>query len=246
MYYFSLNNKYHTTHSYVRFLLRKVLYFTVPLMLIGIVGCKKVIKVPEPINTITTEKVFDKEANAISAVISVYSFMSFSQNSNYFSSGFMTIAGGMSGDELIQFGNPTNEFATNQLFSSTGSVYGAIWSPAFYNIYQVNAILEGLQVSDKLSDSLKKQLTGELKFLRAFNYFYLVNLFGGVPLVTTTSFSANSTLKRASVSEIYDLIIDDLKEAKGLLNSDYQPTNNERIRVNKWAAMALLCKGIPI
>src|SRR5258706_7115947 len=85
-------------------------------------------------------------------------------------------------------------------------------------------------------------MTGEAKFLRAFCYFYLVNLFGDVPLLTTTDFASNSIAPRTPVNQVYDQIIADLKQAVNILPFDYSNTNGERIRATKWAASALLAR----
>ncbi len=73
-------------------------------------GCRKLVDISDPVNTITTSKTFSSDANATSAIISIYSRMSFCQNGNYYSSGLITINAGMSADEFRQFGNSDNEF----------------------------------------------------------------------------------------------------------------------------------------
>ncbi len=70
-------------------------------------------------------------------------------------------------------------------------------------------LLRGVTASPTLSDPIKKQLLGEAKFLRAFSYFYLVNVFGDVPLVISTPFTQNSVLERSPVTTIYGQIISD-------------------------------------
>jgi len=59
-----------------------------------------------------------------------------------------------------------------------------------------NAAIEGLNGTTSLTPSVKQQLLGEAKFMRAFFYFYLVNLFGDVPLATSTDWQVNSFLSR--------------------------------------------------
>ncbi len=111
-----------------------------------------------------------------------------------------------------------------------------------FNIYQANFVLEGVASSNTLSSTTKNQLTGEAKFVRAFCYFYLINLFSDVPLLTTTAWETNSVMPRTSKSKVYEQIITDLKEAKDLLAEDYGVSNNERIRPNKSTAAALLAR----
>jgi starch-binding outer membrane protein, SusD/RagB family len=95
----------------------------------------------------------------------------------------------------------------------------------------------------------QQQLRGEAKVLRAFFYFYLVNLFGDVPIVTSTDFTVNSVVKRSPVSAVYEQIIADLEDAKSLLSDNYLDGNlqkysvPERVRPTKWAASALLARA---
>jgi hypothetical protein len=87
---------------------------------------------------------------------------------------------------------------------------------------------------------VRNQLTGEAKFMRAFFHFYLVNLFGPVPLVTSPDYKVNATISRSDTIAVYKQILSDLKDASALLSANY-PTQ-EKVRVNKWAAVALLAR----
>jgi hypothetical protein len=97
-----------------------------------------------------------------------------------------------------------------------------------------------LSQSLSLTDSLKKQLRGEMLLVRALNYFYLVNLFGDLPLVTSTDFRINQMLPRSSVQQVWDLILADLRQAKNDLPSSYSSAG--RIRPTRFAAAALLAR----
>jgi hypothetical protein len=113
----------------------------------------------------------------------------------------------------------------------------------YFSIYQSNAAIEELTNSSGVSTELKKQLIGEVKFIRAFCYFYLVSLFGDVPLVVNTDWSTNYLLSRSTKDEIFNQIIFDLTEAQQLLVDNYTKfQNNERGRVNKWAATSMLAR----
>lgn len=108
-------------------------------------------------------------------------------------------------------------------------------------------LLKGLEGTNALTPAIKQQLTGEAKFIRAFCYFYLVNFFGDVPLLTTTDLNTNTTTGRSSTESVYDQIEDDLGNAISLLREEYldgdvQTIVNERLRPNKWAAVALLAR----
>jgi hypothetical protein len=99
-----------------------------------------------------------------------------------------------------------------------------IWTLHWANIKDLNfaikAILEGK--IDNTSQSVRDQLTGQLKFLRAWNYFQLVRHWGGVPLLTEETEEYFAALpERRSVAEVYELIIADFTEAIQKLPDDW-------------------------
>jgi hypothetical protein len=90
---------------------------------------------------------------------------------------------------------------------------------------------------------------GEAKFMRAFFYFYLVNMYGDVPLVITSNYKVNANMPRTSTQDVYKQIISDLMDAQNLLSSNYLDGNlqkyagsPEKVRPTKWAATALLAR----
>jgi len=206
-------------------------------------SCAKLVNIPPPITAITTKQAFATDDQATSAMSGIYYKMA--NNSLIFSAGGMTTYGGLSADEFKLFN--TNEaysfqFFNNNLTSNNGDLYGYLWIPLYANLYSANAVLEGLQNSTGVHDSVKTELAGEAKFVRAFVNFYLVNLFGDIPLLTTTNWRKTNLLSRTSSSEIYQSIIADLKDAQSTLPLDYRAGNGQRIVPNKWAATALLAR----
>jgi starch-binding outer membrane protein, SusD/RagB family len=132
----------------------------------------------------------------------------------------------------------SQEFMLNSLTAANGQIKN-LWSTNYKHQYNINAALEGLQASPQVSAAVKKQLEGELKFLRAFCNFYLVNQWGDVPLVLSTNYMDNSVITRTASSLVYGKIIEDLLTAKNQLPA---PTANIRNRPTKLAAAALLAR----
>jgi hypothetical protein len=210
------------------------------LLLIFFSGCKKFVQISPPYNQLVSDKVFANDATASATVNGIYSEMI--SNSQQFSSGFITLFTGMAADELYYYSaSIRDEFVNNEItLANHGNLTSWFWAPAYKYIYTVNLCIEKLNESVAITPSLKNTLIGECKFLRAFSYFHLVNLFGDVPLTTSSDYRANAQLPRSSRSLIYQQIITDLKDAEALLNTNY-PTS-ERVRANKWAAAALLAR----
>jgi len=117
-----------------------------------------------------------------------------------------------------------------------------IWSGFYLGIARANQALGALSGST-LDESLKNQLMGEARFLRAYFYFDLVRFFGGVPKidkVLTPAEAASATYQtKASPDTIYQFIISDLEYA--LANLPVKGATNVG-RVTRGAAAGMLAK----
>jgi hypothetical protein len=200
-------------------------------------SCKKFVEIPGPKNQIITSQVFADSADASSALLGIYIN---SMNTNYgLNSGGMSIIPGLSADEIYQTGNNTEytQFYADNVLPANNTNNG-FWSSAYTYIFPADACISGIASSSGISVTAKSRLIGEARFIRAFEYFYLVNLYGTVPLVTTTNYITNANLPRAGTDQIYAEIIADLQFAEANL-PPYSGTNT---RPASPAASALLSK----
>lgn len=224
-----------------RLLVRSFLILTI---LLG--SCKEFVTVENPPDILTTDKIFNSDQSATAAMLSIYIDM---MNDQYGSNGSfvcfsMSALGGMSANELSwtqsNTSAPNYQQFNDHALTPDNSYVRAFWLDGYKYIYRTNAIINGLATARGMTEATRKQLEGEAKFMRAFSYFYLVNLFGDVPLILNTNYQENMLLPRTPASKVWEQIIADLKEAKGLLLDNY-PTA-ERLRPNKWTASALLAR----
>jgi hypothetical protein len=98
------------------------------------------------------------------------------------------------------------------------------WNGPYSVIAQANLVLDKVP-GIKMDEAKKKQVLGEAQFLRAWSYFYLVRLYGDVPVLTTSILSGNDQnvyAPRTTKDSVYMLIVNDLKaaEAAGLPVTD--------------------------
>lgn len=204
-------------------------------------SCKKFLDADAPIDQLSSAVVFTEEKTATAAVLGMYTSMM--PSIPIITSGGTTLYAGLSADELYS-SNISNasssEFSNNALSPNNGELVSVFWLRGYNIIYQANACIEGLENNTHISESVRDQLLGEALFNRAFIYYYLVNLFGDVPLLLNTNYEKNSAAPRTTSSIIYDQIINDLKEAQHLLKAAYPTT--DRVRPNKWTATALLAR----
>ncbi|MCB8999300.1 MAG: RagB/SusD family nutrient uptake outer membrane protein, partial [Bacteroidales bacterium] len=131
-------------------------------------------------------------------------------------------------------------------FSVTASepMIQTYWYNIFQNISNVNSVLPSVLDKKYITiESQRAQYEAELRFIRAFHYLDLVNLFGPMFKVTSVIGPLEAKLTpRSPVSEIYDeIIIPDLKIAAENAPSSY-PAGDVG-RVTKWAAKGLLAKA---
>lgn len=219
----------------------------VMIYLIGMIAisCEQFVSIDPPRTQIVSEAVFQDDQSALSAIKGIYSAMISTTGFADGGGSSICVLTGMSADELISYSTSPdyNGFYTNTLTAGNTVLQGNLWALGYKYIFYANTILEGLQNSKGgLSQPTLAQLEGEAKFVRAFCHFYLVNLFGDVPLVTSTDYRVNKDASRIKEGSVYDQIISDLKDAQRLLPSDYSVSTGERIRPNTWAATAMLAR----
>lgn len=204
-------------------------------------SCEDFIQVKLTESQVTKAEVFDNDITAEAAVTGIYFNMI---NMGGFASGAfgsITALAGLSADELYNYPDQVDylAFEENSLLPENINVF-RLWQSAYKTIYEANAVLEGLSGSAGVTLKMKDRLKGEAHFIRAFTHFYLVNLFGNVPLITTTDYEKNALVRRTPVDEVYQAILDDLILAKTYLPEKF--VTADRVRPNKFTATALLAR----
>jgi len=215
--------------------------------LLAVFSCKKLIQTPPNSPTqIASTQVFGDSLDVMSAVAGMYNAIGVSLGGQDFLNGGLTVYTGLTGDEVSYLGSSyytdqsLNEFGNNTISATDNLDLANMWTNAYTNLYDVNACLVGVSGSTGISADLKQQLVGEIETVRALYYFNLVNLFGDVPLVTTTNYQVNAVLARTPADSIYNQIIADLTDAQQKLVPAYPSAG--RARPNLYTAMALLAK----
>ena len=214
---------------------RTIFVFCAGFILLMAAGCKKLVQVPAPDNMLTAGVVFSTDKTAIDALAGISASAMIDNQYQTF-----ILYPALSADEIYNSADPGDRFQTNTLLSNMDDLDQPLWSRPYALIYQCNSALEGLGASSTVTDSVKTQLTGELKFLRGFWYFYLVNLFSDVPLALSTNFKVNASMLRTPSLQVYAQIISDLKDASDELKAGSSPA--QRGQPDKLAAAALLAR----
>jgi len=202
-------------------------------------SCRKFVSIPPPDLQVQTVEIFRSDAAALSALSGLYNRMRTVPLT--LMNGGVTLYPALTADEIVNAApNPELDmFAANDISPLAATPLSRLWASSYGTIYAANALLEGLD-KGTITDTLKHQLKGEALVIRAFHYFYLANLFGAVPLVTTTDYRVNESMERTAVSKIWEQVIDDLETAATLLRFAYPAPG--RTRINLGAAQALLAR----
>ncbi|MDB5199204.1 MAG: hypothetical protein JWO92_1167 [Chitinophagaceae bacterium] len=210
--------------------------FIIPFLLhVFLSGCKKLIEINTPQNQLTTKVVFSDSTSAQSALLNIYALFSNSIDGSF--NPYISLYS----DEL-NFSNSTVqtvEFLRSAV-STTNSADLNIWKNYYFIIYSCNDLINQLSATNQVSPTLVKQLSCEAKFLRAYAYFYLTNLYGAVPQVLVTDINVSASASRTDSAAVYNQIIQDLSDAQNGLPPTY--TGNGKVRANQLAATALLAR----
>lgn len=145
------------------------------------------------------------------------------------------------GDDMTA--NPASNkqaVAALDVFSADGGNKGVTdaWNLHYNMIKAANFIIDGA-AQTTLSKDTYAEVLGNALYWRAYGYFYLVRVFGPVPLILKTASTTEianelQTMAPASIDEIYAQIAKDLKDAEALLPTSYSEAPRHHDGVDAW------------
>lgn len=123
-----------------------------------------------------------------------------------------------------------------QVTTETNLFYDT-WDFYYNAIMRCNNILENMHTAkDVVSEDFYNRIEAEAKFLRAWNYGFLVSLYGDVPLVTTMLQLEDAQMARTPKEQVINLIFDDLDFAAAHLPLSW--ADAEQGRITQGAALS--------
>lgn len=185
----------------------------------------------------SSSTIYSTEEQAQLAVNAIYNAAAYSINLWKF--------GDIPSDDSVKGGNAGDQADIGYIdewnvLSDNGAV-SEFWQNTYETVGRANNVIAGLESSSIDAES-KAELAAEAKFLRAYSYFQLVNIFGEVPLKLKPQTSAeNVNVGLSSVEDVYSQIESDLSEAASVLPSAWTAT--EAGRATSGAAYGLLAKS---
>ena len=202
----------------------------------------------EPINQTTSEGFWVNEVAADQSIAGAYSLL----RSALLSSG---------GSTFLNYGecNGSTLMSTSEVYKFTSSSF---WNPnmgefQWANFYKVTAqcnliLLKAAELDASLfknGEAAKRKILGEAYFIRAFTYFYMVKVWGDVPLVLTSLQNVSEVISkdgevlnvsRTPETKVLEQCIADLKLAETYLDYGTFGNNEWAVRANKATAEALM------
>jgi len=199
----------------------------------------------------TQENYFTRAEHAEAVVNTIYANLRFVTDggSFYGESPFLMLEfpTGMANTEVAQ---SQNNNTLRMLTANADNNYAFLWwRDSYKGIANANLAITRIPDID-MNQAEKDRLVGEARFLRAFFYFHLVRIFGDVPLITEPVDAQSEQLypERAAQELIYDLIVEDLKQAEGAGLPDTDQTGRTSLGAVKslLSSVYLTMAGYPL
>ncbi len=171
------------------------------LLIVSFSGCKKILE--EKPRSIYTPEFFKTQQGVLGGITSLYGHLRILYGQPYYYNSLET------GTDEYTYGQSADGNFKDMDMTGVGSITPAssrsdnLWAPAFSNINTASGIIE-----NAAAVGLSNALIAEARFFRAFDYFMLVQTFGGVPLdlgsgVLKFNTAANRKSVRNTVPEVY-------------------------------------------
>lgn len=177
-------------------------------------SCERVLDKP-PASEIDLPRYFQTANDAETLLIGCYARL-------FVNAGFYTdvmFAANKSSDDIVPIRSGADPFDDRTLLRPDEGSVRNIWQRSYFLLANINLGLERITAmpDNVFLNGRKAQIIGELQALRAFTYFNLVRLYGGVPLqlnYPTSSTPAGNAVARATEEQIYAQINSDLAAAE--------------------------------
>jgi len=162
--------------------------------------------------TYSTESFYQTEEHAFLALTGIYNIVSFASTNNA-----LWVFGDVASDDALKGGSAGDQNDIQSLddftYSRNNGFIEKIWKYYYEGITRANYLLL-FGSSIQMDPDEKAKILGEAKFLRAYFYFNLVNIFGEVPLKTQPPLNSELiNIGKSDVSDIYAQIEADLQDA---------------------------------
>ncbi len=215
--------------------MKKILFCTLALLMFVSVGCDDEFLDREPYDGLSSTIIWTTDANAILGVNGMYN--SFAQTSWYDPYYYLTTLA-PEGYTVVRAAFGLSHMTG--LATPRDAMFLKIYTSFYKTIRYANDVIAGLSNNTQVSEALATRLVGEAKFMRGLSYFYLWQLYGGVPLLLDPLPVDETYLPRSTAEEVKNQIIADFTDAALRLPVTYPAA--DKGRAERGAAIAMLGK----
>ncbi|MGE5447215.1 MAG: RagB/SusD family nutrient uptake outer membrane protein, partial [Bacteroidales bacterium] len=208
------------------------------LLVVFLAGCKNFLT-EDLKGSFSTETFYKNETQALQAINGAYNAISFTNTNNA-----IWVFGDVASDDAVKGGNPGDQAEISYIDNFTADANNGFinnyWKYSYEAIARTNNVIANISAIS-MDETLKARIIGEAKFIRAYSYFNLVNIFGKVPLKLSPQTTQEAIhVPLSEVSAVYQQIEKDLTDAAGVLPVSYSPSDVGR--ATKGAALGMLGK----
>tara|TARA_B100000886_G_scaffold336759_2_gene296172 strand:- start:282 stop:1817 length:1536 start_codon:yes stop_codon:yes gene_type:complete len=220
----------------------KKIAFLLSISLIFVTSCETDFELDEKVySNISPSNFYKSSADADAAIAAIYN--AYNRTISLWDFGLSTSAGTAGHPYFIGRVGWRNIFNNYTVTAADGLVLPRSWNPLYQGIFRANVALANMEGADFPANEQSDidKFIGEAKYLRAWAYFHLTQLFGNVPMPLAPAGSiAEANLPASTRASIYAQIVSDLQAAEaGLPNTR---TGSEKGRPNAGSAKFLLGK----
>lgn len=167
----------------------------------------------EKFGSLSPDNYYKGEKEALSSVVGVYGLLS---QVSHIGDPWRVVELGT--DEFVVPGrasggwfDQSNMDIIRHVVKPTNATTGRAWNNVFQEIGTANAILDALNKSPN-KDNLKA-LIAETRALRAYGYFYAMDFWGNVPIVTVARVDPNDLPKNAARADVFNFVVSEMLAA---------------------------------
>ena len=194
-------------------------------------GCNNAFLDRIPLDELTDETYWETEEHLILAANACINYLR--DKSNSVDMEFLS-------DNVYRERSSSYKTISSGNFTSDLSTINSEWARDYDGIRRCNHFLENYQRAEKVPLLVRERYAAEARFMRAYNYIYLINFFGDVPWVTKTLDVGDKELydPRTDSEFLIDWVLSELDEAAKYLPYAKELTADEFGRPTKEAAWA--------
>ncbi len=224
--------------------MKKTFYLLIvsSLVCMGLHSCDGFLDTPAP--EMTDQSFFANDKNALSALAGAYDPIGWNEYIQYLD----WAIGDVTSDDAVKGGGGDSDqpqMYDIEHFRATAETptLGITWKQLYIGINRANRLIKGVTDNPHITPALQKRLIAEAKFLRGYNEFVLIKVFGAFPIVDHLLEISEYQKPRNTMEECWKAIENDMKAAMEGLPKRTELAESELGRATWGSAAAFLTKA---